>query len=186
MVVNEEVEIKIAVENQTETEKRLRASSRFVKERKQEDRYFVPHDRDYFSESPVSEYVRVRFEDGKNHFSYSKCHFDAEGKLLKADEYEALTPDPETACEILAKTRMVQRVVVRKTRKCFEHGDFELAFDEVDGLGFFLEVEAKKLLGSAEETKQKCFSVLEELGVRGKEAKDKGYPDMVLEKTESK
>ena len=49
-------------------------------------------------------------------------------------------------------------------------------------LGYFIEVESKKFLGSLEETKKKCYEILGEIGADWEERKDMGYPLMILAK----
>ena len=47
------------------------------------------------------------------------------------------------------------------------------------------EVEAKKLLGTHKETKDKCYQVLKELGAKWEETPESGYPEMLLKKNEN-
>ncbi|MCX6707687.1 MAG: class IV adenylate cyclase [Candidatus Woesearchaeota archaeon] len=180
--MNEEIEIKVSVKNLGKAEEKLRKIARFVKAKDQKDEYFMPPNKDYFAEKPTKEYFRVRNEKGKGHINYSFCHYGKDGKLLKTDEYETDINDPETMSVILGKIGMIKKVIVEKHRKMFEYKDFEICLDEIKGLGFFVEVEAKKMMGSPEETKRKCYEILEEIGADWKDAPNMGYPDMVIRK----
>lgn len=182
--MNEEVEIKVFLKNPEKVEKELRKTAKFLKEKKQVDEYFVPKHKDFFKFNPVTEYLRVRFEDGKNNLGYHLCHFDKDGWLIKTDEYELKIEDPKMAFEILKKLEMINKVTVTKTRKVFDYKDFEICIDCIKELGYFIEVEAKKMLGSLEETKKKCYEVLKEIGADWEESKNMGYPLMILAKKE--
>ncbi len=94
-------------------------------------------------ESPL-EYLRIRFEKGKNHLNYSFLHFKKDGWLKKTDEYETLVENPKIAEEILVKIGLIPKITVVKTRKYFDCGNFEVTLDQIKGLGDFMEVEAKK------------------------------------------
>lgn len=183
--MNEEIEIKVVLKNPIEIEKRLQEIAKFVKEKKQIDSYFVPKHKDFFAQKPVFEYLRVRHEEGKNSIDYSFCHFAKDKSLLKTDEYETKIENPESMETILEKLGMEKIVTVTKHRKCFDYKDFEILLDNIPGVGFFLEIEAKKIFNNPEETKKKCFEILEELNADWEKAPNMGYPDMVLAKKHS-
>jgi predicted adenylyl cyclase CyaB len=183
--MNEEIEIKVFLKNQKEVEEKLKNIAKFVKEKKQTDEYFVPKHKDFFKFNPVTEYLRVRNENGKNCIEYMFCHFDKEGWLVKTDEYKLKIDDTEMASEILKKLEMIHKVTVTKVRKVFDYKDFEVCIDFIKELGYFIEVEAKKMLGSLEETKKKCYDVLSEIGADWEQTKNMGYPLMILDKKKS-
>jgi adenylate cyclase class 2 len=180
--MNEEIEIRVIVKDLGKIEEKLRKIAKFVKAKDQKDEYFVPSGNDYFAEKKTKEYFRVRNEKGKSHINYSFCHFGNEGKLFKTDEYETGIEDPETISAILKKTGFILKVTVEKHRKIFEYKDFEICLDEIKGLGSFVEIEAKKMLGSPEETRKKCYEMLNELSSDWEDSPNMGYPDMVMSK----
>jgi predicted adenylyl cyclase CyaB len=180
--MNEEVEIKVILKNPKEVEEKLRKICKFVKEKNQFDEYFTPKHKDFFKENPVLEYLRVRHEAGKNTMEYMFCHFDKDGWLKKTDEYELKVDDPKMASIILKKLDMVHKVDVTKNRKCFDYNDFEISIDFIKELGYFIEVEAKKIFSSLEDTKKRCYEVLNEIGADWEQNKNMGYPLMILDK----
>lgn len=180
--MNEEVEIKVFLDNPKQVEEKLKKVSRFLKEKTQVDEYFTPKHKDFFKEKPVTEYLRVRTEDKKSNLGYLFCHFDKDGRLLKTDEYELKIEDTKMASTILNKLDMKLVVTVTKTRKYFDYKDFEVLLDHIKELGFFIEVEAKKMLGSLEETRNKCYEVLKEINADWHETPNMGYPLMILNK----
>lgn len=187
--MEEEVEIKVVLKNPDDVEKHLNNIAKFVKELDQIDEYFVPKGRDYFSENPTKEYLRLRSNKGhsdKNKIGYHFCHFSPDGSLLKTDEYETFVSDGKIMKTILKNLGAVSRVTVTKQRKTFDYKDFEIVLDHIKELGYFLEVEAKRSFGSLEETKKQCYAVLDELNAKWEKAPNMGYPDMVLAKSKKK
>lgn len=180
--MNVEVEIQTIIKNPEEAEKKLREVASFVKERKQVDKYFVPPQRDFFAKDRPDEYLRVRYEEGKSHLNYSFLHFSEDGWLQSTDEYETLVDKPEITEEILKKAGMVLKVTVKKTRKYFDCGEFEVTLDRVEDLGDFMEVEAKKDFGGVDKTRKACSDFLNSLNIEYEVNKDMGYPRMLYKK----
>ncbi len=178
---SEEVEIRVVLDDREEAEEVIKEKADLKEEIRQVDSYFVPEGRDFFEVDPTKEYLRVREDETKNEIGYHLCHFDEDGSLSYTEEWETEIGDAGTMKELLRKIGMVDKVVVDKRRKIFVYHGFELVLDHIEGLGYFLEVEAKDVEGSVEEKRKKCFDVLEDMGLKWKPAPDTGYPDMILE-----
>ncbi len=181
--MNQEIEIKIKISNPDEIEKKILEKGRFIKERKQTDKYFVPQNQDWFEIKPVSKYLRIRYEDDKHHLNYTDAKYDNKTVLLTSDEYEFNIEDPKTAEEFLKQLGHELKVTVTKTRKYFQVENFEIVLDNIKELGNFIEIEAKKDFGNAKKTRQACFDFAKELGIQlnQSEYKSSGYPNMILE-----
>jgi len=179
---NVEVEIQAEIKNPKGAERKLKKTGKFVKTRKQKDVYFVTPQRNFFAKNPPIEYLRVRYEEGKNHLNYSFLHFAKNGWLNSTDEYETMVEKPEVVEAIFKKIGLIPKVTVIKTRKYFDCGNFEVTLDSVKGLGNFMEVEAKKLLGTVKETRKKCENFLNGLGIEYEVRKEMGYPRMLYRK----
>jgi len=180
--MNIEVEIQVIIKNPEKAETRLNEVWKFVKSRKQVDKYFVLPHRDFFAKDPPIEYLRVRHEEGKNHLNYSFLHFRDDGWLRSTDEYETLVDEPEVVEEIFEKIGLVLKVTVKKTRKYFDCGDFEVTLDQIENLGDFMEVEAKKDFGGIDKTRKACEDFLNSLNVEYEIQKEMGYPRMLYRK----
>lgn len=180
--MKKEVELQIIIKNPVEVERKLRKVGKFVGSRKQIDKYFVPPYRDFFAQEPPLEYLRVRFEKGKNHLNYSFLHFGKDGWLRVTDEYETLIEKPEIVKQIFKKIGLIPKVTVVKTRKYFDCGNFEVTLDKVKGLGNFMEIEAKRNLGSVEKTRKACLDFLNKLNIKYEMRPQMGYPRMLYRK----
>jgi len=73
--MNQEVEIQAKIKNPKEVEAKLLKLGKFIKSRKQIDKYYVPFHKNFFKQNPITEYLRVRYENGSNHFNYSFLPF---------------------------------------------------------------------------------------------------------------
>jgi len=182
--MHQEVEVQIKIQKPKEVEKKLRKVGKFVKTRKQIDKYFVPPQRNFFAKKPPIEYLRVRYEKDKNHLNYSFLHFAKNGWLRATDEYETLVHKPEVVEEIFKKIGLIPKVTVYKTRKYFDCGDFEVTLDQIRGLGNFMEVEAKKDFGGIDKTRKACLDFLNGLKIKYQIKKQMGYPRMLYQKYE--
>lgn len=179
---NVEVEIQVIIKDPEKIEVRLNEVGKFVKSRKQTDKYFVLPQRDFFAKDMPDEYLRVRYEDERNHLNYSYLHFGDDGWLRATDEYETLVDKPEIVEEVFRKIGLIPKVIVKKTRKYFDCGDFEVTLDQIKNLGDFMEVEAKKDFGGVNKTRKACSDFLNSLNVEYEIKKEMGYPRMLYKK----
>jgi len=179
---NIEVEIQVIIKNPEKAEAKLNKTGKFIKSRRQIDKYYVPPHRDFFAKDTPDEYLRVRYEEGKNHLNYSFLYFGEDGWLRNTDEYETLIDKPEVVEEIFEKIGLMPKITVKKTRKYFDCGDFEVTLDQVENLGDFMEVEAKKDFGSIDKTRKACLDFLNSLGIEYEVKKEMGYPRMLYKK----
>jgi len=185
MPMNEEIEIKVGIINPNEAERVLEHKTEFIKEKEQKDEYFVPINNDYFDEKPTKKYLRIRHDNKKYILAYHSCHYGDDGKLLKTDEYETEIENPDIMREILEKIGMKLKVTVKKHRKYYKYKNFEILLDKIEGLGWFIEVEAKVVNDSPEKIKEECYKLLEELNIKWVEAPNTGYPNMLLNNVRS-
>lgn len=184
--MQQEIEIQAIIKNPEEVEEKLKKIGNFVKTRKQIDKYFVPPQRDFFTKEPPIEYLRVRYEEDKNHLNYSFLHFGENGWLRATDEYETLIDKPEIVEEVFKKIGLILKVTVVKIRKYFDCDSFEVTIDQVEGLGDFMEVEAKKDFGGIDKTRKACSDFLNSLDIKYEVKADMGYPRMLYKKLNKK
>lgn len=74
-------------------------------------------------------------------------------------------------------------IVVDKKREYWDCGNIEVALDKVEGLGEYIEAEAKGDFKDSEEARKACIKFLEDLGIENVEEKwiHLGYPQILLE-----
>jgi len=180
--MNEEIEIQVKLKNPKQAEAEIREKANFVDQIKQKDQYFVPFHNDFFTSNPIKKYLRIRNEKDKSVIGYHFCHFNQADELVKTDEYETEVEEPEKLVKIFTSLNFEKKVTVVKERKCYETDNFELMLDKVKGLGYFLEIEVKKVEDSPQEEVKNCFKLLERLNISYQDTPNKGYCEMVLDK----
>lgn len=184
--MKKEVELQIIIKDPDAVERKLKKVGKFIGARQQIDKYFVPLYRDFFKKEPPIEYLRVRFEKGRNHLNYSFLHFGKDGWLRTTDEYETLVEKPEIVEQIFKKIGLIPKVTVIKTRKYFDCSNFEVTLDKVKNLGNFMEIEAERNFGGVDKTRKACLNFLKKLNIKYELRAQMGYPRMLYRKLEKK
>lgn len=180
-----EVEIKIKIENPQALRKKLATIGKRRKIIRQIDHYYVPCHRDFFAHKPHPvEWLRLRTNPDGVRFEYDRSiGARPDGGQAYAEEYETEIGDAEAFRQTLRFLDFRKVVTIDKKRELWDCGEFEICLDRVQGLGDFLEVEAKEVQ-DAKLDYQSCAKFLESLGFADwRERKIKvGYPVLLLQK----
>jgi len=180
-MANQEIEIKVKVSNPALLIQFLQQHATFEGESHQCDAYFSPAHRDFLAKQPIHEWFRLR-EDSKGCSLNYKCwHYTKEGKSYNCDEYETPVGDRGAVENILKALNFVSLVVVDKNRSTWRFETYEIALDQVEGLGDFVEVEYK----GEDKTDPKAITdamvrFLREHGCVSIERNYQGYPFLLL------
>jgi len=145
-----------------------------VSEKHQIDTYFILNQR---REDGTRHYLRIREDGIKRRLSLDYHRVLSE---LETDEIEQPIQDEAAFRRILGFLGYAPLCTVDKRRVVHRRGPVEVTFDQVAGLGSFIEVEIE---GSGDEP---TIAILEQavadLGLQGAPAITlKGYPDLLLE-----
>ena len=138
-----EVEIKFALRNPHETLDFLQKNGTFIKETFQKDTYFLPPNKDYTAEKPITKWLRIRESDKGDSINYKDWALKEGVNQNYCDEFESHIDSVEDVKKIFGVLDIKPLIVVNKKRKIFMYKDIEIALDEVDELGWFIELEAK-------------------------------------------
>ncbi len=184
--MNIEVEVKIAIDNFEEIKTKVAGVGKLMKSIRQIDDYYVPCHRDFFAQKPHPiEWMRIRTNPDKVVFGYNKSiNKKADGSQEYAEEYETEISQPEEFKKILNFLDFKKVVTVDKQREYWDCGDLEIALDKIEGLGSFIEVEAKGNFENTTKAKEACLEFLKKLGIEDAESTQikKGYSVLLLEK----
>ncbi|MDH5807221.1 MAG: class IV adenylate cyclase [Candidatus Methanomethylicaceae archaeon] len=133
--MGKEIEVKAKIEEDL-SEKILKIGGKFLSEKNQEDIYFE-HPCKSFLES--DEALRLRIENNKNILTFKGKR---EGRDLKIrEELEIEVNDSKTLINILERLGFKKAYVIRKKRKEFLLNKTIICLDNVENLGFFIELE---------------------------------------------
>ncbi len=138
-----EVEIQVQIENTKKLLAFLKRNGKFLGEKHQVDKYFIPAHRDFTKMRPVNEWLRLRDSSGKFSINYKNWHREKDGRSHFCDEYESVVENFEQLENIFKAINIKPLVIVDKLRKIWLYKDFEIAIDSVKGLGDFVEIEYK-------------------------------------------
>ena len=123
------------------------------------------------------EALRIRIKEQGARLTYKGPKLDSTTKSRL--ELTVKIDDAREMEEMLGHLGFVLSATVRKQRRKYSYQDVTLALDEVEGLGFFLEVEAQGE-GDIEEQRQKVLRVMGELGAH--ESIRSSYLELLEEK----
>ena len=126
---------------------------------------------------------RLRQKDSKCLIAYKMDNFDG-NEWVYSDEHETTIGDFETALHIVQKLGLKELVRIDNEKHTFTTPEYEIVFEDVKGLGFFLEVEVleqieKKQIVAA---KQKIRSFLAKLDLDLGPELNAGKPELMLAK----
>lgn len=132
-----EIEIKVKIDNINDVEDILKNKVRadFIKEKRQVDTYYKHPVKDELKDRKT--YLRVREEKGGK---YVAMHYRNNNRDWV--ELESSVEKPEIFKQIFNNLDFEIDVIVDKTRKVYKKDGTEFEIDYIEGLGYFLEIEA--------------------------------------------
>ncbi len=183
---NKEIEVKLEIDiNEHQRLKgMLDKEAEFISEEVQRDTYLSPKGENFFDEKFPYKWLSIRNRGSKNILNFKHYHPEGAEKHIYCDEYETDVSDSERMMDILTALGVEKIVeVVKKRLKYIYKENFEVVLDEVDNLGHFIEIEALKDLGGIEETRRRVIAIIEDLGVENYRQDLRGYPFLILKKS---
>jgi adenylate cyclase class 2 len=182
-----EIEIKIELESRMLEHLRnwLIQNAKFMDKLEMVDYYLDNPQKSMYVKSPKGfidpiEFWRVRQVDNVYFLCNKKRAIDQDGKTLYVEENEAVTPDGQAILQILKKRGLTNQVIIRKTREIFQIQDFEVALDDIQDLGKFVEIELKSDDQDVEVGIEKIYELLKKIGIVEFIQYDRGYLCMSL------
>ncbi|MGH2731919.1 MAG: class IV adenylate cyclase [Actinomycetota bacterium] len=150
---------------------------------RQVDTYYNAPHRDFLAPDIVSEWFRIRDENGKISINYKRWLPLGVKEKTHCDEFETVLEDGEAAQRLLEALDFSELVKVDKVREKWVLGDsFVVALDSVAGLGSFVEFEYKGNTESVEDASEQLTHLIEEIGIKLGERDRRGYPYQLLER----
>jgi adenylate cyclase class 2 len=175
-----EMEIKVRVENAKPLIAFLEKNGDYKGEARQVDEYFTPAHKDYLSTLPVKEWFRIREEEKGASINYKNYHYDENGKSTFCDEFESAVSDIRQVRKILNALGVRSLTKVDKLRKTWDYNEYEVAIDEVVGLGTYVEIEFKGASKDYNKIYDGMVKFLKDIGVGKIERNYQGYPFILL------
>jgi predicted adenylyl cyclase CyaB len=130
------------------------------------------------------EWFRIRKKNGKAYIAYKQDILTNTGKWRYSHEYETEIEDFNVMKQIIEKLGFKELVVIPNTKHTYETKDYEIVFEEVSGLGFFLEVEKLKVndWDNIAVIRKEIQSFINNLGIKVSPELNLGKPELMLKK----
>ena len=134
-------------------------------------------------ELEINECLRLRTKGNNNYITYKVDHFDDNGKWLYSDEYETKIDDIFIIRTILEKLGLKNLLSIHNSKRIYHYQDYEIAFEIVEELGYFLEVEyCTNEDVDVVEVKKQIQSFINSLDIKVSEELPMGKPEMIIKK----
>ena len=175
-----EIEIKFKLLNKEEVrdflDKNGESTSKNVT---QKDTYFIPAHRDFLEPEFPYEWLRLRETNKGAYITYKHFYPENVEKTDYCDEFETRVENAESIKKIFGSLNMKEAVVVSKSRDTWIFEDVEIAIDDVEGLGSYIELETTLPYDNPVDGKDYLAAILEKLGAKLGEQDFRGYPYLI-------
>lgn len=182
---NVEVEIKVQLtkEKFEKIKRKIKQSSKFVKSSRQIDSYYNSKHINFLKPKYPYRWLSVRERDGKTLLNYKHWYPEGAKHTTHCDEYETEIAEIGQLIKILKALNIEKIIRVDKKRDVYIYKNkIEISFDEVKGLGYFLEVESLKNTGGPEKTYKTLEEFVVQLGIAKIKTIPGGYAAALMRK----
>lgn len=138
-----EIEVLVTFDSSKEEVLKTLSQFHFIKEVELYDTYYIdPLRKNLKPENDLrlNETFRIRRNQESCYVTYKKQHFEGK-KWIYSDEYETEVKDYKTMEQIVSMLGLEPLIIVHNKRKVYQYLDYEIVFEDVKDLGYFLEVE---------------------------------------------
>lgn len=175
-----EVEVKSRLDDARAFERNLvKAGARRIRDVVEQDAYHSHPSREF---AKTDEALRIRRAGAWSDLTYKGPKLDKTSKTREEIVIPLGGPEGARSAEtMLRRLGFCQVARVRKRRRVYKLGRFELCVDHVEGLGDFVEIEARGPKKGYGKLRDEALTLLERLG--GRDPERRSYLEMLLEKT---
>jgi len=126
--------------------------------------------------------LRIRKKGDKASVTYKKDYFEDNDEWIYSDEHETAVEDFDMMVHIFELTGLKELVRVENEKYIFYTPEYEVVFEDVKGLGYFLEVELLHQVSDDEvgAAKEKIRSFIRKLGIEVGKELNAGKPELML------
>lgn len=180
--IETEIKIKITEKEYNDLKLFLDNNASFLNENKQLDTYYQPMYRNFVnkekieSKEKISEWLRIGKRGNKNILNYKNWYDNY------CDEFEVEIDNVLNMEKIFKVLDIEELIKVDKNRKTYLYlNKYEIALDNVQELGYFIEIEIKKYTKPINEEYDLLLKVAKSLNLNLENIDRRGYPYYMLE-----
>lgn len=185
MKKQQEVEVKYPLLNPSIVLDALRTLSakKIISDQYQLDIYYTPRHRNFLDHEIVSEWLRIRKTGKKNTVNFKRWLPIGAAIQTHCDEFEVVVDDAQLMEKLFHALDFLEIIRVEKKRNSWRFRQLEISVDEVNGLGYFIELEAvhtveEKDIPNIQRNFSEILQLLNaEVGVQDR----RGYPYLMIE-----
>jgi adenylate cyclase class 2 len=179
---NTEIEVKFSLFNVEEVINFLNSNAEKISENiLQKDTYLTPQHKNFLDTEFPFEWLRIRESNKGICINYKHFYPENKKEIDYCDEFETKVIDP-IIIKILSCLDFKELVVVEKKRTTWIFKNVEIAIDEVNELGKFIELEITTHFDNPKKAKEFLYELVNEIGANVGEEDYRGYPFLLLEK----
>lgn len=131
----------------------------------------------------IKECLRLRTKNDQNFITYKVDNFDQNNKWLYSDEYETSINDIYTINKIFERIGLKELLTIHNCKRTYKYKDYEIAFETVEELGYFLEVEyCTNENVDVKKIKNEIKNFIKSLGLNVSDELFMGKPEMIIKK----
>lgn len=131
----------------------------------------------------LNECLRLRTKGDKYYITYKVDHFDNDKVWLYSDEYETEINNIKQFENIIQLLGLKKLLTINNKKTIYQSNEYEIALEEVEGLGNFMEVEyCTDENVDVKEIKSQIQKFINNLGFSVSEELNMGKPEMLLRK----
>lgn len=172
--IETEIKLKIGKDEFENIELFMKKCAVFLNESIQIDTYYQPTYRKFLKKGDeiIDEWLRIGVRGNKKILNYKKWHDN-----MYCDEYEVEIDDENHLDKIFKVLGLEKIAIVNKVRRTYFYlHKYEIAFDYVQDLGYFIEIEVKNYDTSAIEEYDKLLQLVKKLNLNLDHVDKRGYP----------
>ena len=151
-----EIKIKLTKEKFNEMKRYFEDNGKFIKNVEQKDEYFI----------------------NKKILNYKHFYPEKEEVHTYCDEYEVNIDNTDKLNKIFQELNIYSFALIHKFRSIYmyKNDKYEVSLDEVENLGYFIEIEVKKIESSYEEERKLLDLEAENINLNLDDIDQRGYP----------
>ncbi|MCX8074470.1 MAG: class IV adenylate cyclase [Clostridia bacterium] len=182
-----EIEILVTFDNEKEDVLKKLDKFEYIGDKDIYDTYYVDDLRENLkpeSNLRTNEVFRIRRKETECLVTYKKNHFEG-NRWIYSDEYETKADDYKIMEKIVEMLGLKTQIKIYNKRKIYKYKDYEIVFEDVEDLGYFIEVE--KILESDDEqdiksVKKEIRNFIYSMGLENVRELDMGKNQLMLRK----
>ena len=181
--IETEIKIKLTEKEYKELDLLLKQEAIFINESRQVDTYYEPMYRKFIQDEfekgvSITEWLRIGIRGNKKILNYKHWY---DNKYC--DEYEVEIDNEKNLEKIFQVLGIEKLIVVNKTRKKYMfQNKYEIVLDNVEELGYFVEIEVKEYKSTPLEEYDELLKFVKKCNLNLEQIDKVGYPYHLLAK----